>query len=216
VIESPDGSLVVRNQARTLRRYQNRQENRYLKLYDGGVTDNLGVHGLTTHRKRHVSLIAPMSPKQAVNMKDLLFIVVNAGIENKENFLKNIEGPRGIGALGAAVDTLMATATARTRDDFFQAMEIWQDDITKYRCGLGERQVRELIGDRQGWDCKDVQFHILDLSFDQVTDQSLRAKLENIPTAYVLPREQTDLLVKTAGELLRNHPQFKNFLNRVP
>ena len=90
-----------------------------------------------------------------------------------------------------------------------------QDDIIKYRCGLGERQVRELIGDRQGWDCKDAQFHILDLSFDQVTDQDLLAKLEEIPTAYVLPQAQTDLLVKTAGELLRSNPKFRDFLNRV-
>ena len=54
-MESLGGSLVVRNQARTLRRYRNRQENMYLKLYDGGVTDNLGVHGITTHRHRHGS-----------------------------------------------------------------------------------------------------------------------------------------------------------------
>jgi NTE family protein len=215
VIKSPSGSLVVRNQARTFRQYQNRQEHRYLKLYDGGVTDNLGIHGLITQRERHDSLIAPMSPKRAASVKDLLFIVVNAGAEVKENFLKKIEGPKGIQGLGAVVDTLMATATARTRDDFFLAMKVWQDDIIKYRCGLGERQVRELIGDRQGWDCKDVQFHILDLTFDQVKDQSLRAKLDAIPTAYVLPRDQTDLLVKTAGELLRNHPQFKDFLDRV-
>ncbi len=215
VLESPDGSLVVRNQARTLRRYQNRQEHRYLKLYDGGVTDNLGVHGITTHRERYNSLIAPMSPKGVVSMKDLLFIVVNAGTKAGENFHNRIEGPRGVEGLSAVVDTLMATTTARTRDDFFRAMKDWRDDIIKYRCGLGERRVRELIGDRQGWDCKDVQFHILDLSFDQVRDQSLRTKLEKIPTAYVLPQDQTDLLVKTAGELLRNHPQFKNFLNRV-
>ena len=87
VIKSPSGSLVVRNQARTFRRYQNRQEHRYLKLYDGGVTDNLGVHGLTTHRERYDSLIAPMSPKRAANMKNLLFIVVNAGVEEKEKGL---------------------------------------------------------------------------------------------------------------------------------
>jgi NTE family protein len=215
VIESPGSSLVVRNQARTFRRYQNRQESRYLKLYDGGVTDNLGIHGIITHRARYDSLIAPLSPKRAVSMKDLLFIVVNAGTEPGENFHKKIKGPKGIHALGAAVDTLMTTATARTRDDFFLAMKVWQDDIIKYRCGLGERQIRELIGDRQGWDCKDVQFHIVDLSFDQVRDRSLRATLEKIPTAYVLPRDQTDLLVKTAGELLRNHPQFKSFLDRV-
>jgi NTE family protein len=215
VIESPSSALVVRNQARSFRRYQNRQESRYLKLYDGGITDNLGVHGIITHRERHDSLIAPLSPKRAVNMKDLLFIVVNAATKTGENFLKKIEGPDGIDTLAAVVDTLMATATARTRDDFFLAMKVWQDDIIKYRCGLGERQVRELIGDRQGWDCRDVQFHILDLSFDQVRDRSLRATLEKIPTAYVLSRDQTDLLVKTAGELLRNNPQFKNFLNRV-
>ena len=51
-----------------------------------------------------------------------------------------------------------------------------------------ERQVRELIGDRQGWDCKDVQFHILDLSFDQVTDQDLLAKLEEIRPAILFHR----------------------------
>jgi len=88
-------------------------------------------------------------------------------------------------------------------------------DIIEYRCGLSEQRVRELIGDRQGWDCKDIHFDILDLSFDQVRDQSLRAKLEGIPTDYVLPRIQTDLLVKSAGELLRSNPQFKAFLDRV-
>jgi NTE family protein len=215
VLESPDSSLVVRNQGQTLRRYQNRQESRYLKLYDGGVTDNLGVHGIVTHRERHESPIGPISPKGAVSMKDLLFIVVNAGTKAGGNFLKKLEGPGGIQGLGAVVDTLMATATARTRDDFFLIMKDWQDDIIKYRCGLGEGQVRALIGDRQGWDCQDVQFHILDLSFDQVKDRGLRAELEAIPTAYVLPRDQTDLIVKTAGELLRNNPKFRDFLNRV-
>ncbi len=109
----------------------------------------------------------------------------------------------------------MSTATARTRDDFFQIMKDWRIDIIEYRCGLSEQRVRALIGDRQGWDCQDVEFHILDLSFDQVKDRSLRAKLDAIPTAYVLPRDQTDLLVKTAGELLRSHPRFKEFLERV-
>jgi NTE family protein len=179
------------------------------------VTDNLGVHNITTHRERYDSLIAPMLPKSVVSMKDLLFIVVNAGTKAGENFNKKIEGPSGVDGLGAVVDTLMSTATARTQDDFFQVMKNWQEDIIKFRCGLGKQRIRELIGDRQGWDCKDVQFHILDLGFDRVTDPSLRAKLEEIPTAYVLPRDQSDLLVKTAGELLRNHPQFKNFLDRV-
>jgi NTE family protein len=215
VLESASGSLVVKNQARTLRRYQDRRESRYLKLYDGGVTDNLGIHGITTHRERHGSPIAPISPKRAVSMKDLLFIVVNAGAQAKETFLDKIEGPKGISAIGAVVDTLMATATARTRDDFFRTMEDWREGIVEFRCGLGDRQLRELVGDRQGWDCKDVQFHILDLAFDQVADRSLRAKLEKIPTAYVLPRDQTDLLVKTAGELLRDNPIFKRFLSRV-
>jgi NTE family protein len=215
VIESPGSYQVVRNQARTFRQYQNRQENRYLKLYDGGVTDNLGVHNITTHRERYDSLIAPMSPKRAVSMKDLLFIIVNAGTKDKETFLRKIEGPGGVEGLSAVVDSMMSMSTARTRDDFFLAMKIWQEDIIKFRCGLGEQQVRELIGDRPGWDCKDIQFHVLGLTFDQVRDQSLRAKLEQIPTAYVLPQDQVDLLVTTAGQLLRSHPQFKNFLDRV-
>ena len=215
IIDSPDSSLVVRNQAQTLRRYQNRQESRYLKLYDGGITDNLGIQGFVTYRQRHNSLIAPMSPVRVANMRDLLFVVVNSGVRTGENFHKKIQGPDGIRAYSAVMDTFMSTATARTRDNLFQAMDFWRDDIVKYRCGLSEQRLRELIGDRQGWDCKDIQFHVLDLAFDQVSDQVIRAKLEEIPTAYVLPRDQTDLLVKTAGELLRSNPQFKKFLDRV-
>jgi NTE family protein len=214
-IESPGSSLVIRNQALTFRRYQNRQESRYLKLYDGGVTDNLGLHGFITKRERYDSLIKPISPKRAVSVKNLLFIVVNASTKTGENFLKTVEGPNGIDGVGAVVDTLMATATARTRDDFFRAMQSMRNDMIEYRCGLSEQRVRELIGDRQEWDCKDINFDILDLSFDQVRDQNLRARLEEIPTAYVLSRIQTDLLVKTAGELLRSNPQFKAFLDRV-
>ena len=214
-IESPGSSLVIRNQALTYRRYQNRRESRYLKLYDGGVTDNLGLHNFITKRGRYDSHIQPMSPKRAVTLRHLLYIVVNAWTRTGENFLKEIEGPSGVEAVGAVVDTLMATATARTRDDFFQVMQVWRDDIIEHRCGLSEQRVRELIGDRQGWDCKDVHFDILDLSFDQVRDESLRTKLEGIPTAYVLSREQTDLIVKSAGELLRNNPQFRDFLDRV-
>ena len=213
--DSNDTSLVVRNLALAFRRYQDREEIRYLKLYDGGVTDNLGIHRLITHRERDGSLISPIVPKQAVRMKNLLFIVVNAATKPKSSFTKEIEGPNGIAGIGAVVDTLMATATARTRDDFFEAMEIWRDDIIKYRCGLSKERMRELIGDRPGWGCKDVHFDVLDLRFDQVKDQSLLAELEAIPTAYVLPQAQTDLLVKTAGDLLRNNPKYKDLLGRL-
>ncbi len=214
-INSPDSSLEVKNRALTFRRYRNREESTYLKLFDGGITDNLGLYGLVTQRERYDSLIAPISPKQAVSIKDFLFVVVNASAKSGENIHKNVEGPNGVHVLGAVVNTLMATATSRTRDDFFHAMRKWRDDIVEYRCGLGEQRVRELIGDRRGWNCKDVQFDVLDLSFEQVKDKNLRAQLEMIPTAYVLPRTQTDLLVKTSSELLRNNPRFSAFLNRV-
>jgi NTE family protein len=215
VIDSSGSSLEIRNKALTFRRYQDRQESRYLKLYDGGVTDNLGLQGFDMTRERKDSPIEPISPKRAVSMENLLFIVVNASAKTGKNFQKQIEGPDGLDGIGAVVDTLMATATVRTRDDFFQAMQFLRADIIEYRCSLSEQRVRELIGDQQGWDCKDVNFDILDLSFEKIKDQSLRARLEEVPTAYVLPREQTDLLIEAAGELLRNDPQFRAFLERV-
>ena len=58
-------------------RYQSRQESRYLKLYDGGVTDNLGIHGLITHRERDESLIAPIVPRRAANLKNLGYAFVD-------------------------------------------------------------------------------------------------------------------------------------------
>ncbi len=215
-IDSPGSSLVVRNQALAFRRYQNRQENRYLKVVDGFVTDNLGVHGIITQRERSDSLIAPFSSRQVVSLKKFLFIIVNSATRTEENTQKKVEGPNGVRVVQEVMDTLINIATTRTRDAFFQTMQAWRDDIIKYRCGLSANRVRELIGDRQGWDCKDVRFDILDLSFEQVKDKKLRAKLEKIPTAYVLPRTQTDLLVKSAGELLRSNPQFRDFLKRVP
>jgi NTE family protein len=214
-LSSPDTSLVVRNHARTLRRYRNPDRIKYLKLYDGGITDNLGISGLVTQRERFESPIKPLTPQRAVALKNMLFIVVNATTKTDESFQATVEGPPGIDGIGAVLDTMMTVATARTRDSFFAAMKSWHEGLVEFRCGLTAAEVRDLLGERSDWDCEDIHLDVLDLSFDQVHDRELRARLDAIPTAYVLSREDTDLLIETGRHMLSVHPRFKEFLSRV-
>jgi NTE family protein len=40
----------------------------------------------------------------------------------------------------------------------------------------------------------------------------MRARLEKIPTRFKLPKDDVDLLISSAGSLLRQNPGYKEFL----
>ncbi len=71
---------MLRASAQALARLRDHPERlRYVKLLDGGLTDNFGVHGLAIMRTNRDRAYIPMTAEQAARMRRMLFLVVDSG-----------------------------------------------------------------------------------------------------------------------------------------
>jgi len=57
-----------------------------------------------------------------------------------------------------------------------------------------------------------VSFHVVKVTFDQVGDPVMRSELEKIPTRFNVPEKSIDLVLDSAGLILRRNSAFQRFL----
>jgi NTE family protein len=53
---------------------------------------------------------------------------------------------------------------------------------------------------------------VVKVSFDQMREPSVRSRLDKIPTRFKLPKDDVDLLISSAGSLLRQNRGYKEFM----
>jgi NTE family protein len=63
----------------------------------------------------------------------------------------------------------------------------------------------------EGWDCRNLSLQVAKVSFDQMRKPGVKARLDKIPTRK-LPKDDVDLLIASAGSLLRQNSSYKEFL----
>ena len=92
---NPEATAAMRAHARALESYTNRDEVKFVKLLDGGITDNFGTTGLAVERARAQVPYAPLTAAEAVKLKRMLFLVANAGVDKDYDWTQ--KGPRSRG-----------------------------------------------------------------------------------------------------------------------
>jgi NTE family protein len=195
------------------KRYRDKSHLKYIKLLDGGLTDNFGVGGVALARLSEGNEYAPLNRNEAIRLKRLLFIVVNAGRSptNGEWDLRT-DNPSIVTLASAVTDTAIDANTRTTYDFFKIVMREWQDKLVEWRCNLPEPDVDAARKHNANWKCDDVHFYVTQVSF---ADAGLERKeqLDMIPTRFALPAKDIDLLIDSADAALKNNPTFKAFLN---
>jgi NTE family protein len=78
---------------------------RYVKLLDGGLVDNYGLSGFSIGLLAAERPFEPMTEQQAVKVRRMMFLVVDAGRGISGDFVQRIEGPSGVELVAAAADT---------------------------------------------------------------------------------------------------------------
>lgn len=214
VLGARGGSAVLRAYAEALRRYRDVKLLPNVSLLDGGITDNLGVYGLTVARETASAPYQPMEPASAVRLRNMLFVVVDAGRGPEGDWPQRPSGPTGTEIAMAVADTLIDANTRNTFDAFNAAMETWRQDLIGYRCRLSSAEVQRLRGTLRGWNCRDLNFHVVRIGFDGA-EPALRSRLNEIKTAFVLPEAEVDLVIEAAGRLLASDPAYRRFLSRL-
>lgn len=200
----------------TFRRYRDVDNLRYIKLLDGGLTDNFGVQGVALTRLSAGEEYAPLAKERAIKLKRLLFLVVNSGrgpVNGEWN--KRADNPSVVSLVNAVTDTAIDSNTRTTYDFFKSVMKQWHEDLVKWRCSLPKKEVNELLGaDAKGWKCDNVQFYVSQISFEDTGENE--ARLDNIPTNFVLPKEDINFLIDSADVALKNNKMFNAFLDSKP
>src|SRR4051812_8992463 len=182
----------------------------YIKLADGGLTDNYGgVSMLTTSRLIYGTPYAPMSAGDAVQVRRLLVMVVDASRGPNGAWVDHEEGPVGLdlalSGMDAAVDS-----TARLAADAFDAMiDDWRKSVITFRCGLTRDEVSQLGGPAE-WNCRDVTFILAHLSVGALPSPA-RERIEAIPTRLTLSKEEIDATIDGARAGALAMPQLEAY-----
>ncbi|MEF3048814.1 patatin-like phospholipase family protein [Pseudotabrizicola sp. L79] len=208
---NPEATSAMKAQARALESYANPDEVKFVKLLDGGITDNFGTTGLAVERARAQAPYAPMTPQEAVRMTRMLFLVANAGVEKDYSWTQKVPGPGGLG-LGMSIATASMSAATRSGYDAMKGeLRDWQEELVEWRCSLPMAEVRRLRGSTTGWDCQDVKLFVGQASFEALP-RTMRAELNTIPTRLRLPPDQVDQVIEAGRLATRMTPEFNGFL----
>ncbi len=210
--DRPGAPAILRASAAAIQRYREKTDVKFVKLLDGGMTDNLGLSGFVLELAAATKPYEPFTPRQAVNLKRFLFVVVDAGRPPGGNLAKSAESPEIMDLIEAVSDTAVDANVRAAYDAFVTEMEKWRDRLIEYRCGLTPPEVVALRGSTEGWDCHALSLQVAKVSFEAMREPSVKARLDKIPTRFKLPKDDVDLLISSAGSLLRQNPNYKEFL----
>jgi NTE family protein len=203
----------VRAFAQALLRYRDPGQVRYVKLVDGGLTDNFGLSGLVIARAIADTPYMPFTPDKAVQLSRLVFVVVNAGRAPEGDWARSVEGPSGAALLTAVTDTAIDSAVRSGFDAFRLSIREWEEATRRWRCRLSAAEAKRL-GAGRNWRCSHLKFEVAEVSFDQL-DPARMALVATVPTRFNLPAAQVDMVIDAGTDLVLTHPVFKGGVVRA-
>jgi NTE family protein len=186
---------------------QNSRERPYLHLVDGGLSDNLALYGPVDMLQELLESPRLRGAAGIGGLRRVAVIVVNARSAPMFDFDKVPYGPGNLALLMQSISVPMnnysTEGIAALQDIITQWQQRVQLDADARRLGEGTQAEHPL---------PPVEFSVIDVSFDAITDPKLREYLQNLPTSFALSDEAVDRLRASAAQLLRDAPAFRSFV----
>jgi NTE family protein len=211
-IANRNAGAQVRAFATALKRYRDPGQLRFVKLADGGITDNFGLSGIVIAREAAGQPYAPLPRSQAIALRRVVFIVVNAGTGTRGDWSRTVQGPSGAEMLSAVTDTAIDSVVRSGFDSFRYSVRDWENETRRWRCGLSQAELAKarVLAD---WRCGAIDFDIVEIAFDQL-DPARAARLSDVATRFQLPPDQVDLLVEAGHDAVQANPTLRRLLAR--
>jgi len=213
VHNNPSAPPLIKSYADALERYRS-GEIKYVKLLDGGLVDNYGLAGFTIARLASNTPDGPLAPAEAVKLRRFLFLVVDSGRDPDGTWSQTVAGPSGVDLIMATSDTATDSGAIGSYSAFDATMKDWREQLIRWRCGLSDAE-RTRLGAPPGWNCRDVQFFIGRISFDELGAQRAAA-LNAVETRLKLPPDQVNMLIAAGRDALAANPAFMGFMRSLP
>jgi predicted acylesterase/phospholipase RssA len=213
-LADPDASVRVRAFARALDTYQNDPAVAYIKLLDGGLTDNIGVTGFSLERASSGTPYGPLSSAEAVRLRTFVFIVADAGTRTEGDWVQTLSGPKFPQMVDAISNAGIRSSVRDELDALTLAVQAWRGELVAWRCRLSRAEILRHRGTLAGWDCRDVRLVVEDLTFDDFPPAE-RERLNAIETRLKLPAAQVDLLVAAGRDALHDNSRLREAFARI-
>jgi NTE family protein len=204
-------SELMRTTARAFESYRDPARVRFLHLVDGGVTDNFGLSALIMMRRAATTPFAPFSARDAVRVRRMTFLVVNAEQTKAESWAMTQDGPNGMETLSAAMDGAINTGKRRSYDAFRDTVAAWERDVRAYRCALPKAKAAEFARGIKNWDCRDVHFAVDMISFADL-DSNQAKRLASVETHVSLPAGVIDDLVTGGKQAVKDNAVVRKLM----
>ncbi len=173
-----------------IKSYSDRQKHPYIHLVDGGVSDNLGLRALTDRIELIESGLSLVEIKKIP--KNILVISVDAEVTPEHSLDESAAKP-------SVTQTLEAFSDAQFR--------LYNDETRS----LLQKNLRDLQNHLKAQG-QSTQIYNATISFSSVQVASLKSYLNNLPTSLELSDHDVDMLTQVGGQLLRNSPEYQDFL----
>lgn len=192
ILENPTASARLKYMAAHARSYGDK-DRRFIHLLDGGISDNLGLRGAIDRAiAREQSTQMPSVPWKIP--RRVALIVVDAHTD-KDYGWDSKEHPLGLGAL------LGSVGKAAVSHYSFETIELFREVMA--------RLAREHAGSGE----LEITTYIIDLHFNQLTDEFDRHFLNSVPTTLQLPSETVNRLRQLAARQLADNVEFRRLVS---
>lgn len=186
-VDNPELAQVVEG----IKSYFKKENREYAHYVDGGITDNLGLRAVyevievSGGAKAFTSKIGRPAPRS------LAVIGINAATQPDLEMDASAKQPSPSEVISAVTDVQLHRYNAAT-------LELMEHSVKRWAAEMSAPG-------------RPVKPYLMHLSLQTLQEEE-RNFLNLIPTSFSLSDEQVDRLIEAGRELVRNHPEFRAFL----
>jgi NTE family protein len=204
--KSADPTSRAYHLVKQLAKYADREELPYIHLYDGGLTDNLGVRPFINRLTLSGGSWELAKAMGAADTHRMLVIVVNAQSEMNVEFRQS-EVDLSLGeAITASTSIPLNEYTFDSLSLFRLALDGVASQMIKNRCADWATTRESTEG------CDDFKIYFVEVDFDKLTDSKRSQTLKHLPTSFVLTVDEVDDLRAAAREIMTDSKDFQRFM----
>ena len=191
--------------ARNVRPFLDSKKKPYIHMVDGGVADNLGLRAVLDKLIMRGSLWNTIRGTKLEGMRKLVFVIVNAETEADTNWDTQDSIPSVAAMLSSYSTIAIERYNVETISLLKEQLKSWADEVRRERCRGGAMSTEPGA-------CGDFSYYIIEVKFDEVTDEGKRSYFKRLPTSFRLTPEEVDNLRSVAQRLLTESAEYQRLL----
>ncbi len=183
-------------------KYQDSDNLRYIHLFDGGISDNLGVRALLDGILLRGSFWDGIKDSMHRDVRNVVIIVVNAerSLNSKASLFETSPSFKTI--MNSYASTVISRYNFETLTLLKESFRGWRQDVQNNRCP------NDGISLEPG-SCGDISFHLIEVKFSALEDEKEQAYFMQIPTSFKLNEEQVGKLKNVGRRILRENNEYQ-------